>query len=353
MKREETTWIRLMAQSRRWGDMREAFFERVEDRARGADASVTETFLARVKEIGSIYEKRKLVFDKVVGASDFDREGVVALFGQDLDQDFFDFARDVILGFKDDREEQERLASAMSAVIALRDAQQELLEENDPEALQRAAENFSQILEAPTLEAAEQEIDSLLDVGGMDPALMMMMAKAWAGAKESSMMKEEAKDVMFHLYNKARQGLGDQQPCEFKILKFVVSQPTPRERRDALEAAFTPGLNYEDADTEYLSTTPERLLETVESVLGVYEMQRMKYMAPMSGGGGGPGRVLRTDRGGDLTGSQVFTGMMQEAATIPGANVIADLREIRVLIKREFIVGGEAKRGQEGDLWMS
>ena len=48
------------------------------------------------------------------------------------------------------------------------------------------------------------------------------------------MMKEEAKDIMFHLYNKARDGLSQQQPSVLKILKYVVSQPTRREKRDAL-----------------------------------------------------------------------------------------------------------------------
>ena len=132
---------------------------------------------------------------------------------------------------------------------------------------------------------------------------------------------------------------------EFKILKFVVSQPTLRERRDALEQAFTPGLNYEEGETEYLSTTPERLLKTVESVLGTYEMQRMKYN--MSGAG----PVLRAKGTGELTGSEVFTGMMREASRLPGSDVIGDLREIRVLIKKEFL---QEKTGEDlGDLWMS
>ena len=119
------------------------------------------------------------------------------------------------------------------------------------------------------------------------------------------------------------------------------------ERRDALEDAFTPGLNYEEGDTEYLSTTPERLMKTVESVLNMYELQRMKYM------GSDPyasAKALKS-RGGELTGSEVFTGMMREAASIPGAHVIEDLREVRYLIRKEFLTGGPIK-GEEGELWM-
>ena len=103
--------------------------------------------------------------------------------------------------------------------------------ESDAEGLQKASEQLGEILESPSLEEAEKKIDLLLADGAMDPAMMMVMAKARAGAKESTMMKEEAKDVMFHLYNKARDGLTTQQPTEFKILKHAVSQPTDRERR--------------------------------------------------------------------------------------------------------------------------
>lgn len=229
--------------------------------------------------------------------------------------------------------------------------------ESDAEGLQKASEQLGEILESPSLEEAEKKIDLLLADGAMDPAMMMVMAKAWAGAKESTMMKEEAKDVMFHLYNKARDGLTTQQPTEFKILKHVVSQPTDRERRDVLEAAFTPGLNYEDTDVEYLSTTPERLLETVETVLTTYELQRMKFG---SGALEEPARALRT-REGNLTGSEVFTGMMRESQAMPGrggappaggaTGVIEDLRRIRVLIKRDFMVGQNPS--DEGELWMS
>ena len=63
---------------------------------------------------------------------------------------------------------------------------------------------------------------------------------------------------------------------------------------------------------EYLSTTPERLLETVETVLTTYELQRMKF----GSGPGGAAKALRT-REGDLTGSEVFTGMMRESQAMP------------------------------------
>ena len=48
----------------------------------------------------------------------------MALLGpNNLDGSFFEFCRDVVASHREDREEQERLAGRMAAVIALREAQ--------------------------------------------------------------------------------------------------------------------------------------------------------------------------------------------------------------------------------------
>ena len=93
-----------------------------------------------------------------------------------LDSEFFEFSRDVIVSYKGNRAKQEEYANIMSAVIALREAAKEVLE-GDQESLEAAAKQFASILEAETLDDAEKQIDGLIDTGGMDPALLMMMAK--------------------------------------------------------------------------------------------------------------------------------------------------------------------------------
>lgn len=42
-----------------------------------------------------------------------------------------------------------------------------------------------------SLEAADKKIDELAASGKLDPALLLMMAKAYAGAKETDITKEE------------------------------------------------------------------------------------------------------------------------------------------------------------------
>ena len=151
-RRDENTWVRLMAQSRRWEGMRDGFFARLEARARteeeeeekgnpemkgigdqdqkdrlqdldGKDESLV-GLVARLRDASSAYDGKKRAFDKLVDCNEVDLEGLVALLGpNNLDGPFFEFCRDVVASHREDREEQERLAGRMAAVIALREAQ--------------------------------------------------------------------------------------------------------------------------------------------------------------------------------------------------------------------------------------
>jgi hypothetical protein len=53
-----------------------------------------------------------------------------------------------------------------------------------------------------SLEAADRRIDELADSGSLDPALLLTMAKAYAGARETDLTRTEVKDIMAHLYFK-------------------------------------------------------------------------------------------------------------------------------------------------------
>ena len=56
-----------------------------------------------------------------------------------------------------------------------------------------------------SIEEADRKIDELAADGRLSPALLLTMAKAYAGVKDTDMTKEEVKDIMAHLYFKARQ----------------------------------------------------------------------------------------------------------------------------------------------------
>lgn len=50
---------------------------------------------------------------------------------------------------------------------------------------------FDDILNSPSLEAAVNKIDRLAQRQQLDSKLMLLITKAWAAAKESTMMKDE------------------------------------------------------------------------------------------------------------------------------------------------------------------
>lgn len=50
---------------------------------------------------------------------------------------------------------------------------------------------FDDILSSPSLEAAAAKIDNLAKTKQLDSTLMLLMTKAWASAKESTLMKDE------------------------------------------------------------------------------------------------------------------------------------------------------------------
>jgi hypothetical protein len=65
-----------------------------------------------------------------------------------------------------------------------------------------------------SLEAADAQIDTLAAQGRIDPAFLLTMAKAYVGVKESAYTKEEVKDVMAHLYFRAKESMARQLPPE-------------------------------------------------------------------------------------------------------------------------------------------
>ena len=144
----------------------------------------------------------------------------------------------------------------------------------DEDALDAAGERFASLLQAESLEAAEAKIDELAASGRLDPALLLTMAKAYAGVKETDITKEEVKDVMAHLYFKAKESFAAQAPPEVRILKFLLSVESDGERATLLEQCFQPGPELSTGDEDYLATTPEAMLNTITNVLHMYEGSR-------------------------------------------------------------------------------
>ena len=102
-----------------------------------------------------------------------------------------------------------------------------------------AAVEFDSLLKtAASLPEAEKRIDDLAAAGQLTPALMLTMAKAYAAAKESTYTRDDAKEVMVHLYTKAKASFNAQRPAEMRILKHLVWLKGDVDLRSALRDAF-------------------------------------------------------------------------------------------------------------------
>jgi hypothetical protein len=122
-----------------------------------------------------------------------------------------------------------------------------------------------------------QKIDQLAGEGKLDPALVLTAAKAYMSVKESPMVEEEVKDVMAHLYFKMKETMGRQQPKEVRILKHLLAVgDDPRDIRNGLEEAFTPGPELTTEDEDFLFCEAPALLATIDAVLKAYEQQQGK-----------------------------------------------------------------------------
>lgn len=142
------------------------------------------------------------------------------------------------------------------------------------EALNTAELKFQDIINSPSVDAACKKIDSLAEKNQLDSALVLMITKAWSAAKESNMMKDEVKDVLYHLYKTARGNLQRLMPKEIRIVKYLLTIEDPEERLSALNDAFTPGEELEGKDTDNLYTTPEKLYTWIKSVVDAYHFSQ-------------------------------------------------------------------------------
>eukprot|EP00887_Chlorella_sp_A99_P001218 scaffold14.g1218.t1 len=335
-------WRRLIAYSKQWPSLAAGVLARTEARAAaasGGDASDGEgrssseggedegAALRRLaRQLSSVHEEVSSYEGAIAAFRDApsrEWESMVVTRRTSLGTEFFNYLELKIRAAHESRREQEALSALAAQLLALVEAHDRVM--HDEEAMDAAADKFSNLLDVQSLEEAERRIDDLAASGRLDPALLLTMAKAYAGAKETDITREEArgdgassstsimqvKDIMAHLYFKAKESFAQQAPPEVRILKFLLSVDSPADRAKLLGQAFEAGPALATADADYLHTTPQVLLNTVDNVLALYD--------GAAGGGGG--------RAG---------GMAREAAGLMNPTVIDRLRELQQLIRRQY-----------------
>ncbi|XP_077249968.1 uncharacterized protein At4g37920 [Tasmannia lanceolata] len=270
-----TDWRRLLAFSKEWSNLRPHFYRRCQNRADAEqDPGMKHKLLRlgrKLKEIDDDVQRHNELLEVVKGAPS-EVSAIVARRRKDFTKEFFVHLHTVAESFHDNPAEQNAVAklgnTCLAAVQAYDTASESI------EALNAAELKFHDIINSPTVDAACKKIDALAEKKELDSALMLMLTKAWSAAKESNMMKDEVKDVLYHLYMTARGNLQRLMPKEIRILKYILTIEDPAEQLCALKDAFTPGVELEGKDVDSLYTTPEKLYTWIRTVVDAYHFSR-------------------------------------------------------------------------------
>ena len=329
-KNRPEDWKKLIVYSTQWPQLAAGVFDRIEEIAGGVEDPDEQLelirFKRRLQSVSDAMKGHRDVLEEFRTNPSVEWESLVAHHRAVMGPEFFEYIEmrvraSVSLSRQHADEkgndgedslpvEAELLAALGTQLAVLVDAYDKVV--SDTQALDAASQNFADLLQSDSMERAEAKLDDLAATGRLDPALLLTMAKAYSGVKETDITKEEVKDIMAHLYFKAKEKFAAQAPAEARILKFLLSVESESERMSLLEQAFQPGAELSTSQEDYLHTTPDALLNTIENILMVYE-----------GGNRGPGGP-----GGSMAG---------QAASLMNPEVIESMRGLRDLIRKRYM----------------
>lgn len=319
-------WKKLIVYSVQWPSLASGVFDRIEDIAASKSDDPDEQlelrrFLRRLVSVSDMLAEQKDLLDQFRQSSSMDWESLVARYRASMGADFFEYIELRIRAAqalhknsrKDDDGPQDEGMSAEAEALAALGTQLAVLVDaydkvvSDESALDAASQSFAELLQSDSMETAEAKLDSLAASGKLDPALLLTMAKAYSGVKETDITKEEVKDIMAHLYFKAKEKFASQAPPEARILKFLLSVDSESERMSLLEQAFQPGADLSTTSEDYLHTTPDALLNTIENILTVYDTSKTSTAT-----------------------------MMSQASSLMNPEVIERMRQLRDLVRKKY-----------------
>uniref|UniRef100_A0A7C8ZWY2 Uncharacterized protein n=1 Tax=Opuntia streptacantha TaxID=393608 RepID=A0A7C8ZWY2_OPUST len=268
-------WRKLLIYSKEWNNLRAHFYQRCQERAdKEEDPAMKHTLLRlrrKLKEIDDDIQRHDELLEVVRGEPSEIGE-IVAKRRKDFTEEFFKHVYTVAASYYDKHEEQDatvKIAEMCFAAVRAYDTASKSIE-----TLHDAELKFQDILNSPSLDAACKKIDGLAEKNQLDSSLVLMTTKAWAAAKETNIVKDEAKDMLYHMYLTGMGDLQRQLPKEIRIVKYLLTIEDPEEKLSTLRDAFTPGEELEGMDVDTLYTTPERLYAVIQIVVDAYHLSR-------------------------------------------------------------------------------
>ncbi|KAL6841234.1 hypothetical protein ACP4OV_028752 [Aristida adscensionis] len=272
-KPQTKDWRKVLVFREEWKRYREHFYRRCEVRIDAeTDSSVKQKLavLARkVKKIDDEIEKHMALFTEL-RENPADINAIVARRRKDFTGEFFrhlNFLTSAYNGL-DERDGIVRLGAKCLSAIHAYDCTLEQLD------IESAQLKFDDILNSSSLDDACHKIKSLAKAKELDSSLILLINRAWAAAKDSTTMKDEVKDIMYHIYTTTKESIKSISPPEMKLLKYLLNIEDPEERFGALAAAFSPGDEREAKDEDALYTTPNELHKWVKMMLDSYNLNK-------------------------------------------------------------------------------
>ncbi|XP_010942279.2 uncharacterized protein At4g37920 isoform X3 [Elaeis guineensis] len=273
-KPQTKDWRKLLVFRDDWNKYKESFFERCQVRAETEKDPVMKQKLVglarKMKKIDDEIEDHMELL-KEIHESPQDINAVVARRRKDFTGEFFRHLNVLSDSFDslEDRDAMARLgAKCLSAVRAYDNALEQI------ETLDAAQSKFDDILNSPSLDEACEKIKSLAKAKELDSSLILLINRAWAAAKESTTMKNEAVEIMHRIYKETNRSLKSIAPPEIKLLKHLLNITDPEERFSALATAFSPGDEHEAKDVKALYTTPKELYKWIKIMLDAYHLNK-------------------------------------------------------------------------------
>ncbi|GLJ49897.1 hypothetical protein SUGI_1060710 [Cryptomeria japonica] len=289
-KPNSSDWRKLLAFTEEWEKIKPHFFNRCRMRADDSnDPEIKQNLLRlirKVKEVDDDMQRHNELF-KQVQENPLEIDTIVARRRKDFTRDFFEHLKIISDSHQNNLEAKDELARIASKCLTALQAHDKALA--DHVALGKAQLKFDDVLNSPSLEVARNKINNLAKKNQLDSTFMLTVSKAWAAAKESTLMKDECKDILFQLYVEARRSLQEQVPKEVRIIKYLLTIEDPELQLAALAQAFTPGDEIQGKDADVLYTKPEYLHRMIQVVLDAYYSSRQgtlikearKLMNPM------------------------------------------------------------------------
>ena len=233
-------WRKLIGGSAEWPKLRASVLQRA-DAIAAAERDPAQRLAARrfARKLRAVSDE----LERYLTAPEAEWEPMVAAGRARLPVALFEHAAVRCRGIQPaDSPARRRLVEAVTRLGALTTAFDSVdsgFGEEEKRAMADAALEFDALLKAAaSLPEAEKRIDDLAASGHLTPALMLTMAKAYAAAKESTYTRDDAKEVMVHLYTKAKASFNAQRPAELRILKHLVWLKGETDLRSALREAF-------------------------------------------------------------------------------------------------------------------